>query len=159
MPTISVRPAQLSDAIEIARLTTQLGYECEEAGLAPRLSRLLSRHDQQLLVAECDGRIVGWVHAVVAEYVEVDAFVVIAGLIVDKRYRRKQIGSLLMRHAEEWAAKSGYTVVRLWSSSARTAAHEFYQALGYVNVKTQYSFVKSLDGVERLGRFVPRVDE
>ena len=84
---------------------------------------------------------------------------VIAGLIVDKRYRRKQIGSLLMRHAEEWAAKSGYTVVRLWSSSARTAAHEFYQALGYVNVKTQYSFVKSLDGVERLGRFVPRVDE
>ncbi|HSC26614.1 MAG TPA: GNAT family N-acetyltransferase [Vicinamibacterales bacterium] len=156
--TISARPARISDAGDIARLTTELGYEVEASTLAPRLSRLLSRPDQQLLVAECDGRVVGWVHAVVSEYVELDAFAVIGGLVVDRRHRRKGIGRRLMREAEEWARASGCSVVRLWSSTSRTASHEFYRQLGYTKVKTQYSFVKSLDGSEVFTRFVPRVD-
>ena len=157
--TIAVRPARVSDASEIARLTTELGYESEAPAVAPRLSRLLSRRDQQLMVAECEGHVVGWVHTLVAEFVEVDPFVVIGGLVVDRNYRRKGVGRALMRHAETWAAQHGCSVVRLWSSSGRTAAHQFYRALGYTNIKTQYSFVKSLDGAGRLQGFVPRLDE
>jgi hypothetical protein len=37
------------------------------------------------------------------------------------------------------------SVVRLGSSSVRADAHRFYQALGYTNIDTQYSFIKSLD--------------
>jgi GNAT superfamily N-acetyltransferase len=151
----------MSDASDIARLTTQLGYESEASSIAPRLSRLLSRPDQQLFVAECDGRVVGWVHTVVSEYVELDAFVVIGGLVVDRSHRRQGIGSLLMLHAEEWARKNGCAIVRIWSSANRTAAHEFYRELGYTKIKTQYSFVKSLidNRSGNLNRFVPRVDE
>jgi GNAT superfamily N-acetyltransferase len=158
-PIVAVRPAQIADGSEIARLTTQLGYESEAATLAPRLSRLLARDDQQFLVAESDGHVVGWIHALVAEYVEVDPFVVIGGLVVDRSHRRMGVGRVLMRHAEEWAAQQGCPVVRLWSSAGRTAAHEFYRALGYANIKTQYSFVKSFDGAGRLKGFVPRIHE
>ena len=63
--------------------------------------------------------------------------------------------------AEEWARQQGCSVVRLWSSSVRTAAHRFYEDLGYTNIKTQYSFMKSVDttGQEVLRKFVPQVDE
>ncbi len=51
-------------------------------------------------------------------------------------------------------------MVRLSSSTTRTGAHRFYEALGYTNIKTQYSFIKPLNRVAaaRVRSFVPRVD-
>ena len=107
-----------------------------------------------------DGGAVGWVHVVLAEYVDAEAFVVIGGLVVDRARRRLGIGRALMDRAETWARERGCSMVRLTSSAARKAAHRFYEDLGYTNIKTQYSFVKALDtaAAARAGRFVPRVD-
>jgi len=151
----------VSDADAIARLTRQLGYESEPAIVEARLTTLLSRPDQQFLVAEHEGQIVGWVHAFVSELIDLDKFVVIGGLVVDSSQRRNGVGSLLMRHAETWASHNNCSVVRLWSSAGRTAAHTFYQELGYRNIKTQYTFAKSLDP-DRPGEvqnLVPKLDE
>lgn len=157
---ISVRLARTSDANDIARLTVQLGYEVEASIVGARLSRMLSRPDHQFFVAEDDGRVVGWLHAAIAEFVEVEEFVVIGGLVVDERHRRKGVGRLLMCRAEDWARTHGCSIVRLWSSVSRTAAHVFYQELGYRKIKTQYSFVKSFDAADDdLSRFTPRVSE
>jgi GNAT superfamily N-acetyltransferase len=94
-----------------------------------------------------------------AEFVESPAFVVIGGLVVDSNHRREGIGRALIEHGEEWARKQGCSVVRLWSSSSRSASHQFYERLGYRNIKTQYSFLKALDATrdDDVGRFVPRV--
>ena len=78
------RAAQLSDADAIATLTKQLGYHVEASSVADRLSRILARPDQQFLIADDNGRSVGWVHMVIVEGVESGAFVVIAGLVVDR---------------------------------------------------------------------------
>jgi GNAT superfamily N-acetyltransferase len=158
---ISVRVARESDAPEISALTFQLGYEVSTGNVAARLSRILVRGDQQFLVAELDGHAVGWVHTSIFEYIESDAFVVIGGLVVDKNFRGQGIGSLLMAQAEEWARSRGCSIVRLWSTSTRTASHRFYQDLGYTNIKTQYSFAKSLgDGrPETFRAFIPQVDQ
>ena len=45
-------------------------------------------------------------------------------------------------------------------SDARAAAHRFYEELGFTNVKTQYSFVKPLDGAtaDVVRAFVPRIE-
>lgn len=42
-----------------------------------------------------------------------------------------------------------------------SGAHQFYQELGYTNIKTQHSFGKSLDesGSALLSKFVPRVGD
>jgi GNAT superfamily N-acetyltransferase len=139
----------------------QFGYESDTSVVAERLSRILLRPDQQFFVAEFDGRLVGWLHAVVSEYVELETFVVISGLVVDKSHRRQGIGTLLMKHAEDWARSQGCSVVRLWSSAGRTVAHDFYQRLGYMKIKTQYSFMKSLDADRRedLNKFIPCLDQ
>ncbi|HYN80643.1 MAG TPA: GNAT family N-acetyltransferase [Gemmatimonadaceae bacterium] len=158
---VSVRPARILDADDVARLTTQLGYDAEPSTVAATLARIQSRRDQQFFVAELEGRPVGWLHALIAEYVETGAFVVIGGLVVDSNHRRKGVGSLLMEHAEVWAKAQGCSIVRLSSSTSRTAAHQFYQERGYAKIKTQYSFMKSIDGdgTEKLLRFIPRLAE
>jgi len=126
-----------------------------------RLSRILSRSDQQFIVAELDDSLGGWVHAAIAEYIESERFVTIGGLVVDKNHRKKGIGRRLMEHVEGWAKEQGCSIVRLWSSSTRTTAHRFYEILGYTNLKTQYSFIKCLDDAQQydVQKFVPKVDQ
>jgi GNAT superfamily N-acetyltransferase len=158
---IQVRTARLSDADGIARLTAQLGYEVADPAMAARLSRILARSDHHCLVAELEGRLAGWVHATVWELVETGTFVAIGGLIVDRALRGKGIGRTLMSQVEAWAAEQGCSVVRLWSSVARAGAHRFYEKLGYSNIKSQYSFAKSVDptGQGDFRGFVPRLEE
>jgi GNAT superfamily N-acetyltransferase len=157
---MTTRTAQVSDAQAIAALTVQLGYETSGDAVADRLTRLLARADQRFVVAEAGGRLVGWVHVQIAEYVESGAFAVIGGLVVDRAHRREGIGAALMAQAEAWAREQGCAVVRLWSSTSRAPAHKFYESLGYSNIKTQYSFVKALDvrGAALADRLVPRMD-
>jgi len=158
---MTIRLGRVSDAPHIARLTTQLGYDLDAASAGERLARILARQEEQFLVADLDGRAVGWVHAVVADYVDAVRFVTIAGLVVDREQRRTGIGAALMARAEAWAVEQGCSLVRLTSSATRTAAHRFYEGIGYTNIKTQFSFIKSLygSGREQFGAFVPRVDQ
>jgi GNAT superfamily N-acetyltransferase len=156
---ISIRTARNSDADDVASLTAQLGYDVATPGLGERLARILERTDQRLLIAEDDGRPVGWLHVALAEYLEADPFVLIAGLVVDRNSRNQGIGRMLMHHAEQWARAQQCSIVRLWSSAGRVSAHRFYEHLGYTHIKTQHAFAKSLDAdpgtsVERL---VPRI--
>jgi GNAT superfamily N-acetyltransferase len=160
MAPVTIRAARASDAAAIAQLTTQLGYDLTHADAADRLSRILLRDDQQFFVADLDGRAVGWVHVLLTEYVDAEAFAAIGGLVVDRDHRRAGIGRALVDRAEIWARDRGCSIVRLTSSAARKAAHRFYENLGYANIKTQYSFIKPLDpaAAARVRTFVPRVD-
>lgn len=55
----SIRPARMSDAGDVARLTVELGYDADTASIARRLSRLLSRPDQQFFVAGDEELLIG----------------------------------------------------------------------------------------------------
>jgi GNAT superfamily N-acetyltransferase len=156
---VTTRPARICDAEAIARLTRQLGYDVETRSIEDRLSRLLARGDQQFLIAEHDGRAIGWINMIVVEYIETGAFVTIGGLVVDREYRGQGIGRRLLTEAEQWATQQGCTIVRLSSSATRTEAHKFYEHVGYMSVKTQLSFAKPLTGPARdaLRSLVPDV--
>jgi GNAT superfamily N-acetyltransferase len=157
---IALRFARVDDAEAVARLTAQLGYEITTADAATRLSRILARRDHHFLVADVDGRLAGWLHASLSEHIDAESCVLIEGLVVDRGSRGRGIGKLLLGRAEEWATANGCSLVRLRSTAARTAAHRFYEHLGYTNIKTQYSFAKGLDQAarEKLKTLVPRVD-
>jgi GNAT superfamily N-acetyltransferase len=158
-PAISYRPARLSDAEAVAALAQQLGYDADSAAVAARLARLLPRSDQEFHVAEHDGRAVGWIHMLLMEFVEAEAFVMIGGLVVDRGYRKQGIGRRLLERAEQWAVTNECSVVRLSTNVKRTEAHQFYQRVGYVNLKTQYSFAKPIGAAsgDTLRAFVPDV--
>jgi len=157
---VTIRVARASDAGAIAQLTAQLGYDLTEQDAADRLSRILARDDQCFLVADIGNRATGWVHVVLVEYVDAEAFALIGGLVVDSDHRRSGVGRALMSRAENWAREHGCSMVRLSSTIARTAAHRFYENIGYTKIKTQHSFIKPLDeaAAARLATFVPRVE-
>jgi GNAT superfamily N-acetyltransferase len=157
---MNTRAARMEDAPAVAALVAQLGYEAAPDEVGDRLTRVLARADQRFIVAEAAGRLLGWVHVELTEYVESGTFAVIGGLVVDRAHRRQGIGAALMAEAEAWARQQGCSVMRLWSSTTRTPAHRFYAGLGYEQVKTQYSFVKALTsgGATMAGRLVPRVE-
>ena len=154
------RPATAGDASAIAVLVTQLGYEASTGEVTARLARLLARPDQHFIVAEIEGRLIGWVHVDVVEYIDSEPYAHVAGLVVSRDHRRQGIGAALMAAAETWAREQGCAVIRLRSSATRTAAHRFYESVGYTNVKTQYAFAKALDarGDDFASRLVPRVE-
>ena len=156
-----IRPARSADAPAIARIGGQLGYPLDTPETAERIRRVLSRTDQQIFVAEVDHQPVGWVHAAIFELIESEPFVLVAGLVVDKDHRRHGIARDLMDRVEQWTHERGLSIVRLSSSSTRTAAHAFYKTIGYEHIKTQYAFAKSLEtaGENKIRRFVPQVDE
>ena len=156
----AVRIARIDDDARIAELTAQLGYEVTQEAADERLRRILQRRDNRVLVAEHEGRVAGWLHAVIADYIETGPFVVIASLVVDRTMRKRGIGRALLSSAEQWAVERGCQVVRLWSSAARTDAHRFYERLGYAHIKTQFSFVKSAGpaGTRDFAAFIPRLD-
>ena len=155
---VSLRSACVDDAGEISRLTGHLGYEVSPADVSARLSRMLGREDQQFLVAELNGRPVGWIHVGVAEYIETGAFAAVNGLVVDRDVRSRGVGQLLLERAEEWARDRDVPLIRLWSTTSREGAHRFYERQGYMKIKTQYAFVKSLrPGQNDFGSLIPRV--
>jgi GNAT superfamily N-acetyltransferase len=158
--TCSVRLARESDADAVAALTAQLGYEVAADVLRPRLARILERPNQRFLIAEAEGRAAGWLHAVIAEYVETGEVLVIAGLVVDRGCRRQGIGQTLMAHAEQWGRERGCPTILLSSSQGRAGAHAFYESLGYAKLKTQFAFGKSADpGGQDPSKLAPRIAE
>src|SRR6266545_3923401 len=97
---MTTRPARKEDAPAIAALVTQLGYDAVPGEVAERLARLLMKSDHRFVVAEADGRLLGWVHVELSESVDSDAFALIAGLVVDRSHRRQGVGAALMAEAE-----------------------------------------------------------
>jgi GNAT superfamily N-acetyltransferase len=76
--------------------------------------------------------------------VESDLYAEIGGLVVDENQRGMGIGKALMAQAEDWVGDHGIHEVRLRSNIIREAAHQFYEAMGYENIKSQFTFRKTL---------------
>ena len=66
----------------------------------------------------------------------------IAGMVVDKEYRRQGIGKLLIQEAEKYTYNIGYNGIRLTSGWDRNDAHLFYEKCGFLNRKNQKNYIK-----------------
>jgi GNAT superfamily N-acetyltransferase len=141
----TVRAARAADAERIAVLSGQLGYPATSTEVRARLQRLEGDDEHAALVAVApDGELVAWLHVHLVHLLELDTQAEISGLVVDDAWRRRGVGALLMRHAEQWAREQGCKTIRLRSNVIRERAHRFYDRLGYELQKTQKVFRKTL---------------
>ncbi|HZT71166.1 MAG TPA: GNAT family N-acetyltransferase [Terriglobia bacterium] len=145
MLKIRIRPARISDAVQLADLSGQLGYPSSAEDIRRRLRAILRDPEHAVWVAEIDGAtIAGWTHVFVKRLLESDRDVEIGGLVVNERFRGRGIGKTLVKRAEQWAKSKRLKSVYVRSNVIRESAHAFYQGLGYKIIKTQYAFRKSL---------------
>jgi GNAT superfamily N-acetyltransferase len=96
-----------------------------------------------VLVAELDGKVLGWVHLCGLKRLLSEPFVEICGLIVEQNFRSAGLGSTLLKHAEEWAKSNAYTKIRVRSNVTREKAVSFYSKNGYTRSKQQNVFVRT----------------
>lgn len=139
-----IRDAVLSDAPDIAWLTSQLGYSADAAAIADRLAKAADRPELIVLVAIFEEKVVGWLQAQASEVLESGFRVEIVGLVVSESCRRRGAGRHLVQHAEQWAVKIGAPAIVARSNSQRVESQIFYPALGFTPSKTQTVYRKTL---------------
>jgi GNAT superfamily N-acetyltransferase len=115
----------LRHALEVARLSAQLGYPVAGELLEARLARLLASPTHVAFGAERGGRLPGWVAGETRFSLESDPRVEITGLVVDFAARRAGVGRLLVAGVEAWALRQGQHALFVRSNVVRPESHPF----------------------------------
>jgi len=139
---ITIRQFRLDDIKIVQQLMHELGYPLREEELRFNIN-ITHQRNGIILVAELDGNVVGCLSAVINVSLAEGMFGEIVSLVVSREYRRSGIGKSLVEHAEDWL-KPKVEKIRIRANSIRLEAHKFYKSLGYKEVKTQISFIKSV---------------
>ena len=143
--TYRIRPAQLDDSAEIARLAGELGYPGTAREIRSNLESLLESSKCFVAVASGEGKLLyGWMAVERRMSLESGEQAELTGLVVTASARRTGIGKALVSSAEQWAARQGFRAIRVRSNIARAESHPFYERLGYLRKKTQHNYEKPL---------------
>ena len=148
---MEVRRARLEDAAAIAELhvrTWQAAYEhvfgaerlarLRPEQRLPRWREIIADDEQTALVAEADGRMLGWI--TVAESRDADAEGEVWGIYVAPEAWGSGAGPALMRAGTDALCESGLRDAILWVLEDNPRARRFYEREGW-----------SLDGGRRAG--------
>ncbi len=136
-----IREASAADAVALAGLINELGYEVSAAGVADRLA------DQQAmglgtLVAELDGAVIGCASWSLMRVLHRPGPVGrVSMLVVSEVARGRGVGKALMAAVEAKCASLGCVLVEVTSNVRRDKAHRFYEGLGYD--KTSFRFART----------------
>lgn len=132
-----IRPMLVEDAEVVMFLSQQLGYAVSVIETITNIKQALKTPDHLLLVATYNAKVIGWIHAFKAIYIESQPFIEIGGLVVDENYRGKGVGKALINEVKNWCLQKEVYSLRLRTNSKRTEAHQFYQHLGFLEIKQQ----------------------
>lgn len=141
----TIRQANEADIPALASLMVELGYATTVEDMRQRYAALAKHTDYSTWVAVCDEQVIGMIGLIRQLYYEKNGtYIRIGALVINKNFRKKGIGKLLMQKAEEWAIETGAGQLLLNSGNReeRKDAHAFYQHLGFEPRTT--GFVKTL---------------
>jgi N-acetylglutamate synthase-like GNAT family acetyltransferase len=130
--TVRIRPAQIGDASDVARLLDELGYPCTREDAVERISRVL--HDPRLflLLAEIEGAVCGLMSLDIRYSItRGNDLARITALVVSANCARQGIGRQLLREAEAIARRAQIARIEVTSNMRREAGHAFYLGCGY----------------------------
>ena len=132
-----IRRIAEADAEAIYKLSEQLGYSISIEETQENIRQINLNPAHIAFVALIHDKIIGWIHLQQTLYLESPSFVEIVGLIIDKKQRRHGIGKQLVQHAINWAGEKHSFTVRVRSNIKRKESHDFYKAIGFVEIKEQ----------------------
>lgn len=140
-----IRPCRIDDCGAIHQLNRDvLGYSFPPDATEQKIRRALASGRDFIAVAECENRVIGYIHAVDYDVLYAPPYKDILALAVSIEHQRSGVGRGLLDAVERWARESGAQGIRLVSASARTGAHAFYKKCGFHCSKEQYNFKKMI---------------
>lgn len=140
--SIAIREARSSDAPRLVELIIALGHPIAEADVRRNLETLMQ--DGLLPLVATDGdEVIGMCGLSAMVTVHRPAPVGrVSVMIVERAYRGRGIGALLIAEAERRLAERGCKIIEVTSNMRRDRAHHFYEQLGYE--RTSYRFMRKL---------------
>jgi GNAT superfamily N-acetyltransferase len=141
---VVIRNVQAEDYFDLTDLALQLGYPCIAEDVQERISRYIGNDSKAIIVAESDGRVIGWASVEVIDHFYLDPFAEISGFVVDEAHRGLGIGNAIMNRIEIWVKERDLSLLRLKTNAIRKDAHRFYERLGFVKTKEQLVYTKML---------------
>lgn len=144
-PPSRIRPARVTDAEDIHRLCAQLEYSPSFDDVVNQLPRLLIHPDYEVLVIQHETQVVGWMTLLKRFRIEDTAFLQVAAVVTEERFRGQGFGKELMEYSKTRAKELSLPFVGLYSSKRRTATHDFYEKIGFKKSKESFFFTKDLD--------------
>jgi GNAT superfamily N-acetyltransferase len=135
----------------LSRLYRQFrGEESSPVDMRKTLRRLKKNRYYTLLGVKEEGRLVGSAMGVLCQelYGRCRPFMVVEDVIVDRAYRRRGIGTELMRAIEQEATRNHCSYIMLVTDADRRQALGFYEHLGY-HPDRYRACKKYLDSVEQ----------
>jgi GNAT superfamily N-acetyltransferase len=103
----------------------------DERRAAVALGEAIASHDSVVVVAEADGRLIGFITAYQDLHsVRFGYRAWVEDFAVDPESRSRGVGKRLLEAAKDWAQERGATHLELDSADARKDAHRFYEREG-----------------------------
>ena len=130
---VTIRPARLFDISEVMRIERETFREAYPRGI---FLVFLENNPETFLVAEYNGRVIGYVMA----YLRPDLEGHIMSIAVDERYRGNGIGSALLTEAIERLIKRGARYIGLEVRVSNEKAIRLYERFGFKKVKRIISY-------------------
>lgn len=136
----ALRFAKAEDATALVHLLNELGYPSDEKIIQDRLSKIKERNGQVILAVNEDQEVLGCVHVFIDLRLAKGETGEIVSLVVKTDARGQRIGKQLLDAAKNWLAENDCTKIRVRANSIRKQAHQFYERLGFDEIKTQKIF-------------------
>ena len=139
MSVVEVREWIAADLDAVLDLYVQLAEDRTESQPASRLvaedilSSVATQPGRSLLVAVLDEFVVGTADLLLVPNVTHHgmAWAIVENVVVDRRSRRAGVGRALMEEVVERCRRADCYKIQLLSRTHRTAAHAFYERLGF----------------------------
>ena len=114
-----------------------------------RLKEIIDNSLNCVFVAVAAGEVIGWIHNFCATRITLEPFAEIGGQVVNQKARGAGAGSQLVQKALEWSVQQSPAHIRIRTNTARPEAHQFYQKLGFTEIKKQKVFRLVCSGTEK----------
>jgi GNAT superfamily N-acetyltransferase len=127
-----IRPAQVDDNKELARLFAVLGHPCSASDIAARWDAWTGEGNSALVAEAFDGTLAGvaTLHMMRVLH-KAQAIGRVTALVVDTPLQGTGIGRRLMAAAEAIVTEGGCGSMEITSHVDRLEAHAFYKGIGY----------------------------
>ncbi len=148
---IKIHPLRPSDLGAVMQLHRELGwnpaFRADGSTLRQRLESLITEENALLLVAELDGRVVGYIHGEIVTYLLfAGREMLVSEVFVMEQARGQGVGTALMAAIEAEAIQQRCFRISVLNSRDRESYKRgFYPGLGYEERLQTANFTKRLD--------------
>ncbi|MBV9962112.1 MAG: GNAT family N-acetyltransferase [Parafilimonas sp.] len=137
---IELRQMNKEDADAVTYLCKQLGYETTTEHVRNNIQLFLQKEDAAAFVAVHQNVITGWITVAYVLSISSPPVCEIRGLVVDEKFRKNNIGTMLIEYVKQWCKKKNCCKIRLRCNTKRHEAHNFYMHVGFTEKKEQKVF-------------------